>query len=343
MLDEPPGRVIARIGRIVEGTVWEAIRSHERRCILQATERTMPLIESNARLLTDQELAELGPPEAVRLPLDLVDPNPHNPRGDLAEVDLLAENIKTFGLLQPVTVRRAGERYELLGGHRRRAAFALLRDTLDPLDVQWRTIPAVIKSADDDRAFRMLISSQVHVRNWKPREEAAALERLVVGGRSVQEVGEALNRTTSWASKRLRVYSDSVLSGYVQSGRLTPTVAEEFLTVLDADVKQDLAERAVAEGWGQDHARGQVRALRLDRQLREVARRARELLDILSTVDTTQLEAQAKADLWTLRGRIIALGRGPVMPTIEAAQKAAGVRSQVSAGRPRRAGYRPKR
>jgi ParB/RepB/Spo0J family partition protein len=278
------------------------------------------------------------------LPLELVDPHPNNPRRDLVEVDALAENIRAFGLLQPITVRRAGERYELLGGHRRRAAFLLLREQ-HPEDVQWRTIPAVVSSTDDDdRAYLMLLSGQLHNRTWRPREEAAALERLVTSGRNLRQIGEALNRTESWASKRLRVYADAVLSGYVQTGRLTTGVAEELLPVLDVDVRKRFADRAVEEAWSQDHARGEVRALRLDKQLREVAKRARELLTILSSIDPTRLPASATKDLWTLRGRIDQIGRGgPVIPTIEAAQRAAGVKQQERPTRgKRKAGYRPR-
>jgi len=276
------------------------------------------------RLLDPQELAELGPPEAVRLPLDLVDPNPRNPRKDLAEVDALAENIRQFGLLQPITVRRISDRYELLGGHRRRAAFQLLQEQ-HPLEPQWRTIPAVVRTMDDDQSYLALISGQVHNRAWKPREEAFALERLALAGLTLTQIGSSLNRTESWASKRLRVYADSVLSGYVQSGRLSTSVAEEFLIVLDVEVRRDLAERAASESWSQDKARGEVRSLRLDKQLREVAKRARELLEILSVVDVSKLPLADRQTLWTLRGRITALGRGPVIPTIEQAQAAAKI------------------
>lgn len=279
------------------------------------------------RLLEPNELAEQGPPEAVRLPLELVDANPNNPRRALIEVDALAENIRAFGLLQPVTVRRSGERYELLGGHRRRAAFALLHER-EPHEVQWRTIPAVVRTEDNsDRAFLMLLSSQLHTKQWRAREEAAALEQLVLGGRNLRQIGEVLNRTESWASRRLRVYADSVLSGYVQSGRLTSTVAEEFLPVLDVAQRKEFAERAADEDWTQDHARGQVRALRLDRQIREIAKRARDLLEILSQVDASKLPASATKDLWTLQRRIVSIGRtgGPVMPSIEQAERAAHV------------------
>lgn len=309
--------------------------------------------ERNERLLEPHELAEQGPPEAVRLPLDLIDANPRNPRTTLPEVDLLAENIRGFsspkhsGLMQPVIVRRMGERYELLGGHRRLAAFKLLRDVRDPLNPEWRTIPAVVWTSDDDESLVALISAQVHHQDWKPREEAAALELLWVSGRNQRQIGEALSRTETWANKRLRIYSDSILSGYVQSGKMTRAVAEEFLVVRDAETKRDLAERAAAEQWGHAHARSQVRALRLDKQLREVARRAHELLELLSVIQVDQLPHDALLELNSLRRRIqtLATGAKAVIPTIEQAQQAAGIKTQdrpETRGRPRRAGYKPR-
>jgi ParB/RepB/Spo0J family partition protein len=281
--------------------------------------------EGKTRLLEPHELAEQGPPEAVRLPIELVDENPRNPRRELAEIDALAENIRVFGLLQPVTVRRQGERYELLGGHRRRAAFALLREQ-EPHEVKWRTIPAVVRTADDESSYLMLISGQVHNRAWKPREEAAALERLAEV-HTLRQIGDMVHRGESWVSKRLRIYADSVLSGYVQSGRLAAGVAEELLLVDDIEVKTTFAQRAADESWTQDQARAEARALKLDKQLRHIARQARGLLSVLSGIDPTRLPPSATRDLWSLRGRIeqLATGQQPVFPTIEAAQRAANI------------------
>lgn len=297
-------------------------------------------------LLDERELAESGPPEAVRLPLDLVDANARNPRGSLPEVDALADNIKAFGLLQPITVRRAGDRYEILGGHRRRAAFQLLRER-EPHEVQWRTIPAVVRNATDEQANLMLISGQVQISAWKPREEAAALEQLVLGGMNLRQVGEALNRTEGWASKRLRVYADSVLSGYVQSGKLGASIAEVFIAVKDPAERRDLADRAVAETWTQPRAKAELRKISLDSTLRDVAKRAAELAEILGSIDAARLPIGATRDLWVLHGRIEVLARGgaPKMPTIEQAERAAGVK-QTDRPRPRgqkrKPGYKPR-
>lgn len=286
-------------------------------------------VEFNARRLTDQELVELGPPEAVRIPLDLVDPNPNNPRHQLPEVDVLAQNIRQFGLLQPITVRRAGERYELIGGHRRLAAFRRLRD-LEPHQVAWRSVPAVVRTADDDEAYLMLISSQVHNRSWRPREEAAALERLAQAGLTLRQIGERLQRTEGWASKRLRVYADSVLSGYVQSGRLKPAVADELVRVLDPETRKRLAEEAATANLTQDQVQGRVRALRLDRQLSQIGKLARQLAELLSSVDAGSIPMSATRDLMVVHGQIeVKSGmQKQQFPSIEQAQRAAGVRSQ---------------
>lgn len=293
---------------------------------------------SAAALLEPNELAELGPPEAIRLPLELIAPHPNNPRRELIEVDALAENIRAFGLLQPVTVRRMGDRYELLGGHRRYAAFQLLAER-EPHDPQWRSIPAVVRTADDDRAFLMLLSSQLHNRSWRPREEAAALERLLISGRNLKQIGEALHRTESWASKRLRVYADAVLSGYVQTGRLATGVAEEMLSILDASVRKDFAERAVEEGWSQDHARGEVRALRADKMLKQISRSSRAFRELLSSVDAARIPDKDAQELLRLARLIMRMAGGgkTVFPSIDQAQRVAGVKTQepTRRGRPK--------
>lgn len=270
-------------------------------------------------LLDVHEFAQAAPPEAIPLPLDLIDPSPENPRAELPEVNILAASIQEFGLMQPIFVRRIGDRYQVLSGHRRRAACMLLG---------WGTIPAVVRSGiDDDRALRMLISSQLDTRAWKPREEAMLLERLMLSYGTLRQVGEALHRTESWASKRLRVYSDAVLSGYVQAGRLLASVAEELLPIKDAATRRQYAEQAAAEEWSQDQAKKNSRALRKDASPRRIAELTREMLDLLPVVDPKLLPLATTRDLWTLRGAIEVAARGgaTVMPTIEQAERVAHV------------------
>lgn len=305
------------------------------------------MVESNARLLEPHEHALLGPPGATRaLPIDLIDPNPQNPRRAYAEIEDLAASIKQFGLLQPVTVRPNGERFELLGGHRRRLAVLLLADQ-EPHEPKWRVIESVIKVFDDDTAYLALLAGQLHSKSWAPREEAAALERLAET-RTYKEVGRLVHKSEAWAGKRLAIYADAVLSGYVQTGQLKPSVAQELLPIRDAAVRREFAERAAHEQWGLAEARQAVRTLRSSRMVAQIGRLASQLLEALALVQPGQMPRETGETLLAVRRRIMALAHGgPVIPTIEAAQQAAGVNPGRPA-RPRqprgyRKGFGPKR
>src|SRR4051812_18718940 len=236
-------------------------------------------------LLDPADAAEMGPPAAIRIPLDLIDVSPFNPRQELFEIGSLAENIKQFGQLQAIFVHRVGDRFGVLVGHRRLAAFKLLA-AREPYEPKWRAICATVIHEDDkDTLFKMLISGQVHISDWAPHEESAALEHLVELGYNASEIGESLNKSPSWASKRLRVYNDSVLSDYVQSGKLKTGTAEELLPVVDVDVKKRIAADAVTHNLTQDQVKDRVRALRLGNRWALVGQLVRQLLDILSSVD----------------------------------------------------------
>ncbi len=286
-------------------------------------------------LLEPGALAEQGPPEAIRLPLELIDPDPRNPRRQLRDVGELADSILEFGLIQPIAVRRTDDRYQLISGHRRLAAFQRLQQR-EPHQVAWRSIPATIHRGDEDRAYLMLITAQAHIESWAPREQAAALERLAMDGMTLRQIGDSLHRTEGWVSRRLRVFADATLSAYVQTGRLTPSIAELLLTVQDPAVKKRLAEEAATQHLNQDQVKGRVRALRLDMQLSQIGRLARSLVEALSAVDPADIPVVATRDLWTLHGRIEVLSgaRQRRMPTVEEAQRAAHVNPNARPKRP---------
>lgn len=224
-------------------------------------------VAPTAHYLNRRDFAKYPPDleraEAIRIEIARIAPNPHSPRQSLPDLKALADSIKTYGLLQPITVRLVDiGAFEVLAGHRRLAAFQLL-NSREPKVPGWRTIPAVVRPADtDDRDYLRLLAAQLHSEGWTPAEEASALERLKAGGLTLEQIADALHRTKSWASKRLRIYDDAVLSGIVQAGELDPSVAEELLPVGDVAERRNLAQRATAEAWSQSKARAVVRAKR---------------------------------------------------------------------------------
>jgi len=119
-----------------------------------------------------------------RIPLDLIDPNPYQVRVELDEQKLLelVENIRREGsLLQPILVRKVGERYQSICGHRRTAAFRRLLDEAKTDDecARWSTIPTrELQNVTDDQMLLLALDENVIRSDLTPVEEAAALSRL---------------------------------------------------------------------------------------------------------------------------------------------------------------------
>ena len=89
-----------------------------------------------------------APPPTWRIALNLLDQNPHQPRSGMDEGALaeLMASIRDHGLLQPITVRKVGARYQVIAGHRRLEAFRRLLADAERQDEataeRFRTIPA---------------------------------------------------------------------------------------------------------------------------------------------------------------------------------------------------------
>jgi ParB family transcriptional regulator, chromosome partitioning protein len=129
------------------------------------------------------------------VPLAAVTPNPDQPRKHFSEEGLveLAASIKARGLLQPIVVRRAGERFELLAGERRfRAA---QRAGLE-------RVPALIREGDD--ALEIALIENLQREDLSPLEEAEALALLIERhGYNHREVADLLGKSRPYVSNTL--------------------------------------------------------------------------------------------------------------------------------------------
>jgi ParB family transcriptional regulator, chromosome partitioning protein len=129
------------------------------------------------------------------VPLDAVEPNPEQPRKHFAEDKLmeLAASILERGLLQPVVVRRAGDRYQLLAGERRLRAARLAG--LDRL-------PAVVRDGDD--ALEIALIENLQREDLGPLDEAEALAALIERhGYSHREIADLLGKSRPYVSNTL--------------------------------------------------------------------------------------------------------------------------------------------
>jgi ParB family chromosome partitioning protein len=101
-----------------------------------------------------------------------IDPNPNQPRREFDPVALseLEESIRQNGVITPITVRRAGERYVIIAGERRwRAARA----------AGLNEIPAYVLDTDEDESFRLALVENLQRQDLNPIEEAMGYRKLI--------------------------------------------------------------------------------------------------------------------------------------------------------------------
>lgn len=133
--------------------------------------------------------------------LDQIRPNPWQPRQveDAEEVQKLAQSIAEIGLLQTPLARAAGDgAYELAFGHRRLAAYRLLRDQdgdggqkISNYPSKWGHMPLIIQALTDEEMFRMAISENLKRQDLNPLEEAKSMARYRDEfGKTSAEIGD---------------------------------------------------------------------------------------------------------------------------------------------------------
>lgn len=114
-----------------------------------------------------------GTADILRIPTDLIEPNPFQPRMnfDQEALEELGESIRTLGLIQPITVRKKSDgRYQIISGERR---FRACRAT------GMEMIPSYIRDTDDQGMLEMAIVENIQRENLDPIEVAMSYQRLI--------------------------------------------------------------------------------------------------------------------------------------------------------------------
>ena len=194
-------------------------------------------------------------PELRTLPVELIAPNPRQPREALDEASLLglADSLRERGVLQPVLVRpRPGGTYELIAGERRwRAA------QLAGLDV----VPAVVREHADRDSLELALIENMAREDLNPVEEARACALLVEEiGLSREEIGRRVGRSRVAVSNLMRLLDlpDEVLE-LIAEGRLSEGHGRALLTAPDHGERRRLGRWAADEGWTVRETEAQAR------------------------------------------------------------------------------------
>ena len=183
--------------------------------------------------------------ELRSLPVELIGPNPQQPRRsfDEASLESLAESVRARGIIQPVLVRPlAGGRYELIAGERRWRAAQLAE--LDE-------IPAVVRAGQDAATLELALIENMAREDLNPIDEARACAALVEElGLTREEVGRRIGRSRAAVSNLIRLLDlpDEVLD-LLEAGVLTEGHGRALLLAPDHADRRRLARSAIERDW----------------------------------------------------------------------------------------------
>lgn len=178
--------------------------------------------------------------EVVQLYLDDIIPNRFQPREVFDDQALkeLAVSIREHGVIQPILVRKFGEKYEIIAGERRYKASTMAGLT---------KIPAIVKNLDDKESSKVALIENLQRRDLTPIEEARTYQKILDLDEMTQEqLAKTMGKSQSAVSNKLRLLS---LPDEIQEALLKEEISERharsLLNVTDKNVQIDLLKEIV--------------------------------------------------------------------------------------------------
>ena len=182
-------------------------------------------------------------PGFAEIAVNVIVPSPYQARREISPAQLaeLAESIRSEGLLQPIVVRKAGDKYELIAGERRWRAFQLLKI---------KTIPVRLVEASNASSAALGLIENLQREGLNPLEEAYGYASLIRDFDLTQEAAsERVGKGRATVANSLRLLSlDAELQGYIAKGILSVGHAKVLLGVEDVAQRAVLARRVIEDG-----------------------------------------------------------------------------------------------
>lgn len=177
------------------------------------------------------------------LDCEAIDPNPYQPRQTFNESEIadLADSIRAHGILQPLVVRRAGERFELIAGERRlRAAQA----------ADWRQVPVQVRDVDDRQLAELAIVENIQRKDLNAIEKAESFQRYINQYQCTQEeLAARVQVDRSTVANLIRLLElPPVVKQMVQVGDISQGHARALLPLGDEQEQIEFARRIKREG-----------------------------------------------------------------------------------------------
>jgi len=192
----------------------------------------------------------------IFLPVDRILPNPDQPRRwfDDESLQELSRSILRYGILQPLTVRRVAQGYELIAGERRLRAARL---------AGLREVPCLLARADEEDSPLLALIENLQRRDLHWYEEAAAIAKLISAyGLSQEQAAEKLGKSQSAVANKLRLLRLSPdCVAVLRAHGLSERHARALLRLADDEARLAAAREIAARGYTVAQTEGYVEAL----------------------------------------------------------------------------------
>lgn len=178
--------------------------------------------------------------QVMELPVESIQPNPNQPRSMFSQAELqeLSHSITQLGILQPLTVRKVGNGWELISGERRLRAAQLAGMT---------TVPCLIMQTDAETSSLLALVENIQRRDLDVWEEAIALRRLItIYHLSQDEVARRVGKSQSAVANKLRLLKlPPDVIDILRQAQLTERHARALLKLEDNEAQRKAAQYIV--------------------------------------------------------------------------------------------------
>lgn len=168
--------------------------------------------------------------------ISLIKPNENQPRKKFNKksLDELKESIKTYGVIQPVIVRKTGKVYEIVAGERRWKASK---------EAGLKSIPCIVKDIEDFEATKLALIENLQREDLNPVEEANAFKNLMDQYKLTQEeIAEIVGKSRSYISNSIRLLNlDDEVKDYLSRGEISSGHGKAILAIDDKKKQKKVA------------------------------------------------------------------------------------------------------
>ena len=176
----------------------------------------------------------------VEIPVERIIPNPNQPRThfDTKALNELAQSIKELGVIQPITVRKVGDKFELISGERRFRASQM---------AELNKIPAFVRLADDREMLEMALVENIQREDLDAIEIALTYQRLIEDVNLTQEeMSQRVGKDRSTVTNYLRLLKlDPIVQTGIRDGMISMGHGRALIAVDDIDKQLEVYENIV--------------------------------------------------------------------------------------------------